>query len=288
MNPTRPALRYHGGKWKLAPWIISHFPPHRGYVEPYGGAASVLLQKPRAYSEIYNDLDGEIVNLFYVIRDRGDELIRAVELTPFARAEFDESFLPSDDPLEQARRTMVRSFMGFGGNLTRPNRDGTPQRTGFRSYSKKNRRSVPAGDWRNYPDDIPALVDRWRGVIIECRPAVDVMQSHDEFDVLHYVDPPYVHSTRGHDAGGTHRAYRHEMSDNEHRELAAAVRQLKGMVVLSGYASDLYDRELFADWQRIERLAYADAARPRTEVLWLNEACSEALASTAIQPRLIA
>ena len=279
MKPTRPILRYHGGKWKLAPWIIQHFPEHRSYIEPFGGAASVLIRKPRSYAEVYNDLDGEIVNLFRVARDRGEELIRAVELTPFSRADFFESFLPALDPMEQARRTMVRSFMGFGGNLTRPNRDGTTQRTGFRSYSKKNRRSIPAGDWRNYPDSIAALIDRLRGVIIECRPALDVIAAHDAKDVLIYVDPPYVHATRGHDAGGTHRAYRHELSDEQHRALAGALRAGKGMVVLSGYPCDLYDSELYPDWKRVERPHFADGARPRTEVLWLNQAAANALGS---------
>ena len=277
MTPKRPVLRYHGGKWKLAPWIISHFPAHRCYIEPYGGAASVLVTKARSYAEIYNDLDGEIVNLFRVLRSRGDELVRAIELTPFAREEFNESFLPAPDPLEQARRTVIRSFMGFGGNLTRPNRDQTPQRTGFRSYSKKNRRSIPSGDWRNYPEAMVALVERLRGVIIENRDALEVIRAHDVDDALIYVDPPYVHSTRGFDSCGTHRAYRHELTDDQHRALAGVQHSGKGMIVVSGYPCDLYDRELFADWKRVERTAHADGARVRTEVLWLNPAAANAL-----------
>lgn len=278
MTPTRPVLRYHGGKWRLAPWIIGFFPEHRAYVEPYGGAASVLMRKPKACAEVYNDLDGEIVNLFRVLRDRGDELVRAIELTPFSREEFHQSFLFAEDPIERARRTVMRSLMGFGGNLTRPNRDQSPQRTGFRTYSKKNRGSIPAGDWRNYPDALPQIIDRLRGVIIENRSALDVIRMHDAADTLHYVDPPYVHATRGFDAGGTHRAYRHEMSDEDHRRLAGALRAGRGMVVLSGYACDLYDRELFHDWERHERPHMADGARPRTEVLWLNAAAANALA----------
>jgi len=114
--PKRPLLRYHGGKWLLAPWIISNFPAHRVYVEAFGGAGSVLLRKERAYGEIYNDLDNEIVNLFRVGRARGDELRRALELTPFSRVEYRLSFEVSDDPVEQARRTVTRSLMGFGSN----------------------------------------------------------------------------------------------------------------------------------------------------------------------------
>lgn len=285
---TRPVLRYHGGKWMLAPWIIEHFPPHRLYIEPFGGAASVLMRKPRAYAEVYNDLDEEIVNLFQVLRTRGDELVRQIELTPFSRMDFNESFLPSEEPIERARRTVVRSFMGFGGNLTRPNRDQTPQRTGFRTYAQKNRGSTPAGDWRNYPDSLGEIIDRLRGVIIESRPAVEVIETHDAADALHYVDPPYVHSTRGFDASGTHRAYRFEMTDGEHAELARVLHAVEGMVVLSGYSCELYDDDLYRDWHRFEKAHLADGARPRTEVLWLNQACANALERTRSQPSLIA
>lgn len=286
MTPTRPVLRYHGGKWRLAPWIIEFFPPHRLYTEVFGGAASVLVRKPRCHAEVYNDLDGEIVNLFRMVRDRGHDLQRAVELTPFSRADFHESFLPAPDELEQARRTIVRSFMGFGGNLTMPNRDQTPRRTGFRSYSQKNRGSIPAGDWRNYPDSMPDLIDRLRGVIIESKPAIDVIMTHDAPDALHYVDPPYVHSTRG--FGGTHRAYRHEMTDADHCALAEVLRDAAGMVVISGYACDLYDQDLYSDWIRHERASLADGARKRAEVLWLNPACAEANIYVPQQARLLA
>lgn len=108
--PRRSAVRYHGGKWRLADWIIGHFPAHRVYTEAYGGGASVLLRKPRSYGEIYNDLDGEIVNLFRVLRDSGPELMHLLELTPFSRTEFLASYEPHPDPLEQARRTLVRSY----------------------------------------------------------------------------------------------------------------------------------------------------------------------------------
>lgn len=255
----RPILRYHGGKWILANWIISHLPKHRVYVEPYGGAASVLLRKPRSYAEIYNDLDGEVVNLFRVARDSGDELNRVLELTPFARDEFVLSYEPAGEPMEQARRTVTRSFMGFGSNSHN-------QLTGFRANSNRSG-STPAHDWGNYPNALSAIIERLRGVCIENRDAITVMHQHDSVDTVHYVDPPYVASTR--DKGAD---YRHEMTDDDHEALADVLHNLRGKVVLSGYSSSLYDA-LYADWPRVERKAHADGALDRTEVLWLSPGC---------------
>lgn len=276
MSVTRPALRYHGGKWKLAPWLHSFFPKHRIYVEPFGGGASVLLRKPRSYGEIYNDLDGEVVNVFKMLRDRGDELHQALFLTPFARDEFALSYEPATDPLEQARRTIARSFMGFGSTAA------TGENSGFRANSNRSG-TTPAHDWANLADALPALVERLRGVVIENRDAMAVLAHHDAPDTLHYCDPPYVHSTRSTKVRGvvfqgraSGKAYRHELDDDGHRAFASAVHGLEGMVIVSGYPCQLYN-ELFGDWERFEREAYADGARARTEVVWLNAACSKAL-----------
>lgn len=264
--PTRPVLRYHGGKWKLAPWILQHFPAHRVYVEPFGGAASVLMRKARSYAEVYNDLDGELVGLFRVLRDEGQaaRLVDALTLTPFARDEFALSYEPSADPVEQARRTVVRAFMGFGSNAhVRP--------TGFRANSNRSG-TTPAHDWANYPDALLAIIERFRGVVVECRDWSKVIPQHDTTETLFYVDPPYTAGTR--DRGVD---YSTELTDDDHRALAMMLRGVRGMVALSGYACDLYDRELYADWRRVEKTAHADGARARTEVLWLNPACAAAL-----------
>lgn len=281
--PTRPALRWHGGKWKLAPWIIGHLPPHRCYVEPFGGAASVLLRKPRSYAEVYNDLDDWAVNLFQVLRDEASaaRLLELLRLTPFARTEFDtagrELGKADGDPVEMARRLVVRSFMGFGSNAH------NGRSTGFRANSNRSG-TTPAQDWGNYPDALPALIDRLRGVVIESRDAVEVMQQHDGPETLHYVDPPYMHETRaqGNKYDLKYRAYRHELSDEDHARLLAALKALDGMVVMSGYPTPLYAGEL-ATWHRVETAAHADGARPRTEVLWINARAWGALAADAAQ-----
>lgn len=280
-EPTRPILRYHGGKWLLAPWIVSHFPPHRVYVEPFGGGGSVLLRKPRSYGEVYNDLDGEIVNLFRVVREQGPELRRVLEMTPFARAEFVESYEPTTAPIEQARRTVIRSFMGFGSAAA------SGAKTGFRSNSNRSG-TTPAHDWANWPANIASITDRLLGCVIENKDAAEVMIQHDSDVTLHYADPPYVFETRSTGNPYCKKSYRHEMTDEQHRQLATTLRGLVGMVALSGYACPLYDEELYADWLRVERPALADGARPRVEVIWLNDACAAGIRSMQMQERMFA
>lgn len=235
-------MRYHGGKWRVAPWIVSHFPEHRAYVEPYGGGASVLLRKRRSFAEVYNDVDGEVVNLFQVLRhpEKSLLLLGAVTLTPFARAEFEASLEGHPDPVERARRA-----------------------------NSRRRGSVPAHDWARLPGALAGVVERLRGVVIEARPALQVLTAHDSPQTLHYVDPPYLGEARS-DRRRGHRSYRHDMAGEvEHRELAAALRGLAGAVVVSGYPHQLYE-ELYAGWHRAEKATHADGARKAVEVLWMN------------------
>lgn len=271
MTITRPALRYHGGKFRLAPWILQFFPPHGCYVEPFGGAAGVLLRKPRVYAEVYNDLDGEIVNFFRVLRDptlRAD-LVEACRLTPYARDEFDQAYEPTDDALERARRTCVRAAMGFGSA------GATKATTGFRTDTRR-KYGTAQHNWADYPAALGAIGERFTGVLVENRDALEVIEAHDSDDTLHFVDPPYVHETRSmRNKGG----YRHELDDAGHQRLLATLKAVDGMVVLCGYATALYDLEL-EGWQRHQTEARISGGRGtslRTEVVWLNPACSAAL-----------
>lgn len=279
-EPTRPVLRWHGGKWKLAPWIISHFPTHQVYVEPFGGAGSVLMRKPRSYAEVYNDLDDDVVALFRVLRsDRSSALVEQLQLTPFSRVDFKEACEVSEDEFEKARRLVIRSFMGFGSNGHNIKR-----KTGFRCNSNRSG-TTPAHDWRNYPDCLTNIIERIAGVVIEHRIATEVMAQHDSADTLHYVDPPYMPSTRS-TAMNMPQAYAHEMTEDEHIELLEFLTTVKGMVVLSGYPHELYD-DMLGGWQRIERAAHADGAADRTEVLWINPHCSERLKAETAQLSLL-
>lgn len=267
----RPVVRYHGAKFRLAPRIIAHFPPHERYVEPYGGGAGVLLRKSRdgIKGEIYNDLDADIVNVFRVLRDPiTAALFKAqCELTPFSRVEFNEFYEPylGNDPVERARRTVGRSFMAYGTTHRRASR------TGFRA-SQIQRNTTSAGDWRTWPEQIATFVDRLRGVIIECRPALECIAQQDSEHTLFYCDPPYPRSTRtslrGH--GRKDGAYVFEMTDDDHRALANVLHGIEGKVIVSGYACDLYDKELYPDWKRVKLPTIADGAKKRTEILWIS------------------
>jgi len=271
----RPVLRYLGGKFRLAPWIISHFPPHRVYVEPFGGAASVLLRKPRSAGECYNDIDGNLVNLFAVLRDleMASELCRRLVLTPFARDEYDSAFETTEDPIERARRLIVRSYMGHGSSSAISERS-----TGFRASLVNRGGALPAGEWPGMPGALQAITDRIQGVLLECRPALQVIERYDAADTLIYLDPPYVQETRSakRRGGRAFHAYAFELSDDDHVALLDRVLQARAMIVISGYSSALYEEKLSA-WRREVVETHADGALDRTEVLWLNPRCAEAL-----------
>lgn len=259
-EPRRAALRYHGGKWKLASWIIKHFPEHIGYCEPYGGAGSVLLRKEPVKIEVYNDLNGQVVNFFRVLRERTGELIRAIELTPYSRLEFLEAQEPASDELESARRLYIWAWQGRG-------RAGAKEPGGWRFLSRDTRAKTCTEDFSNI-EYLWWVADRFKGVQIECDDALKVIKRFDTEKTLFYVDPPYVSSSRGHrwrDA-----AYRMEYTDQEHEQLARVLRQVKGFVVLSGYPSELYDR-LYKGWSVVERSISKDNGKSvGIERLWIS------------------
>ncbi len=258
----RPALRWHGGKWRLAPWIIRHLPAHDAYLEPYGGAASVLLRKPPAPLETINDLHGRLVNFFTILRSRPDELVGAVELTPYARAEFQRAHQQADDPLEDARRLYVLANQGRGGAAS------GRTRAGWRAEHNPTHRLVPPRDFT--AAHLRAIAARLKHVQIEHADALAVIARYDSPGTLHYVDPPYVRAARN---PRSQSRYAHDLSDADHRALAALLHQVQGMVVLSGYPSELY-AELYDDWQRLDRHARDDAGGARIESLWRNPAAA--------------
>jgi DNA adenine methylase len=252
---------YFGSKQRVADWIVRLLPDHDHYVEPFCGGLSVLFAKRSAPMETVNDLDGELMTFWRVLRDRPEELLRACMLTPHSRAELAETWEPTDDELELARRIWCRLAQG---------RSGTLRNTGWRYYID------PAGSVTSMPGYLEAYVlrlaaaaERLHGVSLESMPALDLIAKYGKQPkCLLYVDPPYLGSTRG---WGNN--YRVEMkAEDEHQELAAALADCRATVVLSGYHSPLYD-ELYADWHRYETSTMtgnAKTAKGRTEVLWAN------------------
>ena len=246
----------------LAPWIIENLPSHRVYVEPFGGGGSVLLRKPRVYAEVYNDLDGEIVNLFRVARDHGATLAEKLKLTPFSRDEFEISYLKSDCAIEQARRTVARCFMGFGSAAA------SGRATGFRNNSNRSG-TTPAHDWANYPKALDSIIERLQGVVIENKNAMALVSQTDSDQTLFYCDPPYPKGTRT-DSGDD---YKFEMTDDDHLAFLNQMKSTSGMVVISGYPCELYDDSL-SGWTIADKATMADGASPRTERLWISPNCA--------------
>ena len=249
-------LNYPGAKWGMAEEIVNLMPRHRSYLEPFFGSGAVLFNKPPSAIETVNDLDGDIVNFFRVLREQTDELIRVISLTPYSRDVFDDAHENrGTDPFDRAYRFAIRSRMGHGFK--------TYQKTGFKIDVYARERSYCVNAWNRMPTQLAEAAARLKGVQIENRPALDLIRKFNHDNVLIYADPPYLLNTRG------GKQYRCEMTEQDHVDLLAALRDHKGSVILSGYPSELYDREL-RGWQRIQKKSYNQNSDPRTEVLWCN------------------
>jgi DNA adenine methylase len=259
----RPPVKWHGGKFYLSHRIIEHFPSHHTYLEPFGGAASVLLNKRRSPVEIYNDLDHRITRLFRVLRNHGEELHRRLSLSPYSEVEFRESVEPADDEIEQARRDFVRWRLSLGGR---------GESFSFTLHRvRRGMADVVSGYLSMIDEQLPAIIERLRTVEIVCRPAIDAIRMWDGVETLIYCDPPYVPSTR-HE--GSRSVYGHEMTEDDHRRLATVLQSCRSKVVLSGYPSPLYD-ELYRDWRSTQfdianHAAGGELKARKQEMLWMN------------------
>ncbi len=267
--PTRSLFRCFGGKYTMAKSIVALLPNHRVYVEPYGGAASVLMRKPPSIVEVLGDADQDVVSLYRCVQDPTlcAMLVMKMMWTPFSSAEFERACHGTGgEPLERAWRVVVRSAMAFSPERVYARISGFRRSTAIRSRAGA---SIPASyDWALYADALPAFRDRLRRVIIEHGDAVSTMRHHDHIDTLHYVDPPYVPGTRT-----SRHGYVHELDDQGQLRLLECLRSLRGMVILSGYDSQMY-REGLPGWTVIRRSVRDSARRERVECLWLNPAAA--------------
>ncbi len=250
----KSVLKYPGSKWRISNWIISHFPNHRVYCEPFFGSGAVFFNKEPCYIETINDIDGEIVNLFKVMRDFPEELSRLLWATPFARDEFDACYEKADSPIEQARRTLVRYHQSYGTC----------------NSSKETWRNVqtPGGPrtatmWNFLPERVLECCERLKEAQIENTDAIDLIRRYNRSDALIYCDPPYLSSLR------KKHMYRHEVPESYHRALLGELKSSKAMIVISGYDNDLYNSEL-ADWRTDEKQTTAQLGLYRVEKIWTN------------------
>ena len=259
------AFGWYGGKFSHLDFILPHIPADAThYCDVFGGSAAVLLNRPPASVETYNDLDSELANFFETLRDDGDRLIRAIGLTPFSREELVRSCRPAAglSRLERARRFYVRA---------RQTRTGLAQTSseGRWAHCVLTSRAGMAGAvsrWLGAVEGLSEIVQRLLRVQIENAPALDVIRRYDTDATIFYLDPPYVHSSRGDQS-----AYGYEMTDRDHEELARVLHSIRGRAILSGYRTPLYD-ELYASWRRVDapEKTCRSVRTPRQESLWFN------------------
>lgn len=259
------AFGWYGGKFSHLDWLLPLLPECHHYCEPFAGSGAVLFNRAPSPVETYNDLDGEVVNFFRILRDRKEELIEKIGLTPFSREEYHIAIATNGDridDIERARRFFVRA---------RQSRTGLAQTASLGRWAncKNTSRAGMSGvvsRWLGSVEGLTPLVERLQRVQIENRPAIDVLLLYDSPETLFYLDPPYVHSTRG-----DSKAYEFEMTDEEHRGLAAIARKCRGMVAISGYQCDLME-ELYGDWNCHEApdKKCHSIKKTRREALWTN------------------
>lgn len=259
------AFGWYGGKYSHLDWLLPLLPPAHHYCEPFGGSAAVLLNREPSPVETYNDLDGEVVNFFRVLREQTDELIKAIALTPFSREEFDLAISPPEEDitdLERARRFYVRARQARTGLA----QTATLGRWANCKNTSRRGMSGVVSRWLGGVEMLADIAERLLRVQIENRPAIEVIRLYDSPDTLFYCDPPYVPETRR-----DKRAYGFEMDEEAHRELAQVLHQCKGKVAISGYRCALMD-ELYGEWTCILapiRTCHS-VKQPRQEALWVN------------------
>lgn len=263
---SRVILKFYGGKCRLAPWIIRHFPPHQVYLEPCGGAGSVLLHKTPAKLDIYNDIDERLVTFMRVLRDRGPELIDHIRLTPYSRTEFEQArWCPNLSDVEQARRVWVQLNMSISGTFE----------SRWSPITALKHHNLHANSLAR----LAQVGERLQAVILENDDLFKIIERYDHPGTLMYIDPPYPHRTRKHC-----KMYAQEWHDTRHLDLARRLHDAQAYVVLSGYAGELYDR-LYADWPMRSCWSLTNGNK-RRECLWLSPRTAEAWRQSRAQLEL--
>lgn len=261
----RAIFRYPGSKWSIADWIIAHFPENYEkmvYLEPFVGSGAVFFNKAPGSVETINDLDSNIVNLFFILREQPDELKRVLSLTPYSREEYDRAFEPCEDPLEKARRYIVKTTQAIGAKLS------GSSKSGWRNH-KQMKIGGTACKWGGITDTIDAAAARLRGdtthiVQIEHMDALRLIERYDNPDVLMYLDPPYLRSSRKSGA-----LYAIEMDMVGQKQLLSLITQSRAKIIISGYENDLYNDTL-AGWNKDSTMSQTTSTKKAMETIWMN------------------
>lgn len=255
----RQIIKYPGSKWSIAPWIISFFPEHHSYLEPFFGSDAVLFEKQPSNIETVNDLDNDVVNLFWWIRNDPEKLAAAIWKTPYSRFEYERAFqeqYSETDPFKRAVNFYIRMMMGHGFRTS-------GEKVGWKNDIQGRESAYAVKHWNGVPDLIIAAAERLKKVQIENRPAVDVIKRFNFPNVLIYADPPYLLSTR------YGKQYKCEMTEDDHGEMLDALVKHTGPVLISGYESDIYN-DILRGWHCEKKEVKNQLSAPRTECLWMN------------------
>lgn len=258
-NLMRAIIKYPGSKWRIAKWIIDHFPPHHSYLEPFFGSGAVLFTKERSNIETVNDLDGNVVNFFEWVQKDPERLAKEIYWIPYARDVFENACVQMNHETDSFYRAVTfctRMMMGCGFRTNET-------KVGWKKDVQGREAAYAAKQWCELPETILEAAERLRGVQIENRPALELIPRYNYPNVLIYADPPYVISTR------YGKQYRHEMTDHDHEELLYTLREHRGPAFVSGYDNPLYN-EILKDWHREEILTTTQSNTRRHEVLWMN------------------
>ncbi len=264
----KPPIHWYGGKQKIINDLLPYIPPHECYVEPFGGAGAMLFAKEPGKVEIYNDLHKDVVNLYATLRNHRHAFMHYINLTPYSREELERCWehlqIGHEPSIANARCFFTVARQSFSGRHN--------QKPGWSSSKKTNH----ALAWMNAIEGLPEVHERLMRVQIECLPASEVITKYDGKDTFQYLDPPYPPETRK-----EQKAYEHEMTFNEHFNLLCQIKNLKSMILISGYHCELYN-DVLNTWhyKDLDHVASAinaktDANTYRTETIWWNEALEQ-------------
>lgn len=259
-------LKYPGSKWRIVDKLVELIPPHHTYLEPYLGSGAVFFRKAPSDIETINDLDWDVVNLFQCIREDSEKLARLIMTTPYSRQMYDDAYksdpivemMLGADRFHKACQFLVRCWQGHGFRSN-------GYKVGWKNDVQGRERMYALWNWYRLPEWVIEIAEWLRRVQIECSPAIELMERYDYENVFMYLDPPYLLGTRS----GKQKQYKHEMSDEDHEEMLQKAITSKAKIMISGYASEMYD-DMLAGWRRKEFRSHAEMGSKRTEVVWMN------------------